>query len=109
MPAAYMMADVVVSASIKPESFGRVAVESQAMGKPIIASFLGYKSMINESNCGSFIRPEDPKHLKDEIYKYFNLSKFELNKIGYNGKKWINSNRQYSMLASKYLKLIYDK
>ena len=41
MPAAYMMADVVVSASIKPESFGRVAVESQAMGKPIIASDIG--------------------------------------------------------------------
>ena len=84
-------------------------IDYMKAGKPIIASFLGYKSMINESNCGSFIRPEDPKHLKDEIYKYFNLSKFELNKIGYNGKKWINSNRQYSMLASKYLKLIYDK
>ena len=38
MPLAYSLADVVVSASIEPEAFGRVAVESQSMGKPIIAS-----------------------------------------------------------------------
>ena len=36
-----MQADVVVSASIEPEAFGRVAVEAQSMSKPIIASNLG--------------------------------------------------------------------
>ena len=41
MPLAYSIADVVVSASIEPEAFGRVSVESQAMEKPIIASDLG--------------------------------------------------------------------
>ena len=41
MPLAYSLADVVVSASIEPEAFGRVAVESQSMGKPIIASNIG--------------------------------------------------------------------
>jgi glycosyltransferase involved in cell wall biosynthesis len=38
MPAAYMLADVVVSASTEPEAFGRVAVEAQAMGRPVVAS-----------------------------------------------------------------------
>ncbi len=38
MPAAYMLADVVVSASSVPEGFGRVVVEAQAMGRPTIAS-----------------------------------------------------------------------
>jgi glycosyltransferase involved in cell wall biosynthesis len=38
MPAAYMLADVVVSASIRPEAFGRVAVEAQAMGVPVVAT-----------------------------------------------------------------------
>lgn len=37
----YALADVVVSASTEPEAFGRVAVEAQAMGKPIIASAHG--------------------------------------------------------------------
>jgi glycosyltransferase involved in cell wall biosynthesis len=38
MPAACMLATVIVSASIEPEGFGRVAVEGQAMGRPVIAT-----------------------------------------------------------------------
>lgn len=38
MPAAYMLSDVVVSASTDPEGFGRVIVEAQAMGKPVVAT-----------------------------------------------------------------------
>lgn len=37
MPAAYMISDVVVSASTDPEAFGRVAAEGQAMGRPVLA------------------------------------------------------------------------
>ena len=36
MPLAYKISDLVVSASIEPEAFGRVAVEAQSMQKPII-------------------------------------------------------------------------
>src|SRR3954451_1292332 len=38
MPAAYTLADVVVSASRDPEGFGRVIVEAQAMGRPVVAT-----------------------------------------------------------------------
>ena len=38
MAAAYRLADVVVSASTDPEGFGRVAVEAQAMGVPVVAT-----------------------------------------------------------------------
>ena len=41
MPLAYKISDLVVSSSIEPEAFGRVAVEAQSMGKPIIASNIG--------------------------------------------------------------------
>ncbi len=37
MPAAYMLSDVVVSASTDPEAFGRVVAEGQAMGRPVVA------------------------------------------------------------------------
>jgi hypothetical protein len=37
MAAAYMLADVVVSASTDPEAFGRVVAEAQAMGRPVVA------------------------------------------------------------------------
>lgn len=41
MPAAMMLADVVVHASTQAEAFGRVVVEAQAMGRPVIAADLG--------------------------------------------------------------------
>jgi glycosyltransferase involved in cell wall biosynthesis len=41
MPAAYLVADVAILPTIVPESFGRAAVEPQAMGRPVIASSHG--------------------------------------------------------------------
>jgi glycosyltransferase involved in cell wall biosynthesis len=42
MPAAYAAADLVISATTdKPEAFGRVSIEAQAMGRPVIASAHG--------------------------------------------------------------------
>ena len=41
MPLAYKISDIVVSASVEPEAFGRVAIEAQSMEKPIIASNIG--------------------------------------------------------------------
>jgi len=41
MPAAYLAAAVVVAPSTEPEAFGRVAVEAQAMGAPVVVSDLG--------------------------------------------------------------------
>ncbi len=37
LAAAYMATDVVVSASTRPEAFGRVVAEGQAMGRPVVA------------------------------------------------------------------------
>src|SRR6185312_14162215 len=41
MPAAMLLSDVVVHASTRPEAFGRVVIEAQAMGRPVIAADLG--------------------------------------------------------------------
>ncbi len=41
MPAAYLAAAVVVVPSTEPEAFGRVAVEAQAIGAPVIVSDIG--------------------------------------------------------------------
>lgn len=38
MPAAYLLSDVAILPTTVPESFGRAAVEPQAMGRPVIAS-----------------------------------------------------------------------
>ena len=41
MPAALLLADVVVHASTQPEAFGRVVIEAQAMRRPVVTSDLG--------------------------------------------------------------------
>jgi glycosyltransferase involved in cell wall biosynthesis len=42
MPAAYLLADVVVVPStLAPEPFGRVSVEAQAMGRPVVVTDFG--------------------------------------------------------------------
>ncbi len=64
MPAAYMSADVVVNASTKPEAFGRVIVEAQAMGRPVVAfDNGGAKETILEGETGLLVEPGDARAL----------------------------------------------
>ncbi len=68
MPAAYMLSTVVVSASTDPEGFGRVPVEAQAMGRPIIATdHGGAKETVLRGQTGWLIPPSDPDALKIAI------------------------------------------
>lgn len=60
MPAAYMLADVVVCASDLPETFGRVIVEAQAMGKPVIATdHGGARETLLAGQTGWLVPPAD--------------------------------------------------
>jgi glycosyltransferase involved in cell wall biosynthesis len=60
MPAAYLLADVVVSASTDPEAFGRVMVEAQAMGRPVIATdHGGARETLIEGETGWLVPPGD--------------------------------------------------
>lgn len=60
MPAAYMLADVVVSASTEPEAFGRVAAEAQAMGRLVIATdHGGARETVAPGETGWLTRPGD--------------------------------------------------
>lgn len=60
MAAAYMLADVVVSASTAPEGFGRVIVEAQAMGRPVIATAHGgARETVQPGETGWLVPPGD--------------------------------------------------
>jgi glycosyltransferase involved in cell wall biosynthesis len=68
MPAAYMLADVVVSASTDPEAFGRVAVEAQAMGRPVIATAIGgARETVKPGVTGWLVAPGDAPALARAI------------------------------------------
>ena len=68
MPAAYLLADVVLVASTEPESFGRVAVEAQAMGRPLVAAEHGStRETVVDGETGWLVPPGDAGALADAI------------------------------------------
>jgi glycosyltransferase involved in cell wall biosynthesis len=68
MPAAYMLADVVVSASTRPEGFGRVIAEAQAMGRPVIATdHGGAREILRDEETGWLVPPGDAQALATAI------------------------------------------
>jgi glycosyltransferase involved in cell wall biosynthesis len=75
--------------------------------KPILASYSGYPSMINEAGCGFFIPAEDVQSLVNKIKELFFISDSERETLGLKGFNWLLKNRKYEMLADNYLKLIF--
>ena len=68
MPAAYVLADVVVSASTDPEGFGRTIVEAQAMGRPVIATdHGGARETVIPGSTGWLVPPGDTVALAGAI------------------------------------------
>jgi glycosyltransferase involved in cell wall biosynthesis len=60
--------DLVVHCSVSPEPFGRVIVEAQLAGKPVIATRGGGPSeIIQDRLTGILVEPNDPKHLAKAI------------------------------------------
>ncbi|MBC8451670.1 MAG: glycosyltransferase family 4 protein [Rhodospirillaceae bacterium] len=82
MPAAYMLADVVVSASTDPEGFGRVMVEAQAMGRPIIASDHGAsREIVRHGTTGWLFPPGDVRVLSERIAHVIRLDEEHRHRI----------------------------
>jgi glycosyltransferase involved in cell wall biosynthesis len=68
MPAAMMLSDVVVHASTQPEAFGRVVIEAQAMGRPVIATDIGGPvETVRHGETGWRVKPGDPDALAAAI------------------------------------------
>ena len=88
MPLAYSLADVIVSASVEPEAFGRVAVESQAMSKIIVASDIGgSKETVVNKKTGFLYKHDDPRELAKYLNTVMELDQDALNFIGNEGRK----------------------
>ena len=88
MALAYKVSDIVVSASIEPEAFGRVAVEAQSMEKTIIASDIGgsNETIINEKT-GFLFESGDANSLSKKIIKAITMDETSIELIGKEGRK----------------------
>ena len=105
MPLAYSLADVVISASIEPEAFGRVSVEAQSMGKPIIASNIGgSKETIINKKTGFLYKYDDPRELAKIINTVIQLSSEDLKFIGNEGRKNVTKKFDVETMCQSNLK-----
>ena len=78
MPAAYMLADVVVSASLEPEAFGRVIVEAQALGRPVVATdHGGARETIVPGHTGWLVKPGNIVALSNAIEEALSLNEYD--------------------------------
>ena len=111
MPIAYKISDIVVSCSIEPEAFGRVAVEAQSMEKPIIASNIGGSiETIIDDKTGFLFEAGNPNKLSEKIAEVLNLSDLTLNGMGTEGRKNVikkfNVEKMCFSTYSEYKKLL---
>ncbi len=83
MPAALLLADAVVNASTKPEAFGRVVIEAQAMARPVIATdHGGAVETVEHGDTGWRIPPGDPDALAAALDHVLAMSEDRLFSLG---------------------------
>ena len=88
MPIVYKMSNVVVSTSIEPEAFGRVAVEAQSMEVPVIASDIGgSKETIIKDKTGFLYKNNDLNDLVNAITMLVHKDYNSIKSMGLAGRK----------------------
>ena len=88
MALAYKVSDIVISSSIEPEAFGRVAVEAQSMEKIVIASNIGGSNeTVIDEKTGFLFNSGDVNSLSQKIMKILNTDETTLKSIGIEGRK----------------------
>jgi glycosyltransferase involved in cell wall biosynthesis len=83
-------------------------IDYMMAGKPVVASYTGYPSMINEANCGTYVPAGDVLALKEEVMRYAKMDAQVRQSIGARGKAWLLENRNYPKLAKEYLGIMLN-
>ena len=111
MALAYKVSDIIVSASIEPEAFGRVAVEAQSMQKLIIASNIGGSNeTINDEKTGFLFESGNAESLSKKIIRGLTMDEIAINQIGKEGRdniiKKFNVEKMCFSTYSEYKRLL---
>lgn len=81
-------------------------IDYMLSGKPVLASYSGYPSMLDEAGSGSFTPAGDAKALEAEILRYVAMPEKERLAMGAAGRDWVLEHRRFSTLAENYLSLL---
>lgn len=109
MPAAYMLADVVVSPSLEPEAFGRVATEAQAMGRLLITTnHGGAKETVRDNETGWLIEAGNALQLSQALRHALSLSDAQRKEMGHVARSHIQQHFNLEQMVEKTLS-VYEE
>lgn len=84
-------------------------IDYMLAAKPIVASYTGYPSMINEAECGTYVAAGDVAALQVEIQRYAAMTDVQRLEIGARGRRWILEHRNYKTLAQAYIRVLFPE
>ena len=109
MPAAYYLSDIVVFPSTQPESFGRIVIESQAMGKPIITANIGAQAtLVKDGKTGWLFETGNAHDLATKIKDLLGIPKEKKAAYAQCARQNVLANYTQDLMCQKTLDL-YEK
>lgn len=102
VPALMKACDIVVSASVEPEAFGRIAAEGEAMGKIVLASNIGGSlDNLKDGVTGRHFKSGDADDLSAKIAWALDLPTEERQKIAAAARKFVKENFTKQIMCDK--------
>jgi glycosyltransferase involved in cell wall biosynthesis len=73
--------------------------------KPVVASYSGFPSMLNESGCGVFVPADRVPELKAMLQSLADRPSGQLADMGKSGRNWLLAHRPWDVIARQYMEL----
>lgn len=109
MPAAMLMADVVISTSVEAEAFGRVIVEAQAMGRPVIATDHGAaRETVQHNETGWLVPPDNADALAAMLMGVLDLDPADRQAVARRAMESARANYTKDLMCARTLS-VYDE
>ena len=109
MNEAYQLSHLVVVPSIKPESFGRVAIEAQAMGLAVVATdHGGARETVIQNETGYLVPPDDAQAMMVSIKYALQRDPATVRAMGEFARRYVRDHFSSDQMKEKTLHVYAD-
>lgn len=109
VPAAMILAQVMVAPSLVPEGFGRMPVEAQAMGTPVVASAIGgHMEIIIDRETGWLVPPDDSEAMAAAINEALDMTEAERQLMARRAINFVHANFDKEQMTAQTL-AVYEE
>jgi len=101
----YRFTNIVVFPSVVPETFGRIAAEAMAAGKPVVSTKVGgIPEIVRHMETGILVDPKNSKQIADAV-KYLLNNPDIAKKMGIKGKEIVEKKYSSKTIANTYIEV----